>query len=121
MSAKTKATPAEPTSPLMHFWMVFGVIHFKKDEEVIGIGANVLATTPEKKFNHSAMDKVHREFARRVYEEHGVNPNDISGITLQTINWLGEMTEEEMFGARPAPVAPAPEAPANEPVHPAHQ
>lgn len=86
-----------------HFWMVYGVVHYKQEgtTDVSIVGANVLAATPEVKFNHTALDKVHREFARRVMKEHKVNPNNITAITLQSINYLGEMTGDEMFGAEP--------------------
>lgn len=99
-----------------HFWMVLGQVQFVHENEQKGIMANVLAHTPEQKFNHVALDAVHREFARRVVEEFGINPNDITNIVMHNVNWLGQMAPEEMFG--PAPTEPA----ASEaPVHPAQQ
>lgn len=105
---------SEVKVPVHHYWMVVGNIQYTMGETPMGVTANVIASTPEPKFNHKAFDGVQREFARRVMEEHGVNPNDITNIIMSNICYLGEMTQEEMFGAAPAK--------ADEPkAHPAQQ
>lgn len=110
-AAKTKAkteAAAPEAAPIYSWWMVIGSITYKavdpkKADAFIpqGVTANVLSRTPTPKFGHEPMDRVHREFARRCYEEHGVSPNDITAITLHNICYLGEMTEDEMFGPKP--------------------
>ena len=110
-AAKTKAKTeaAAPEAPAIHhWWMVVGSITFKEADPKKagsfvqkGVTANVLSRTPSAKFGHEPMDRVHREFARRCNVEHGVSPNDITAITLHNICYLGEMTEDEMFGPKP--------------------
>lgn len=98
-----------------HVWLVVGNIQFNQEGVPSGVMANVIATTPEPKFNHNAFDGVHREFAKRVVEEHGVNPNDITNIVMQNICYMGHMTPSEIFGPTPVKKEDAP------PKHPAQQ
>lgn len=106
---------SEVKVPVHHYWMVVGNIQYNQNDVAMGVKANVIASTPEPKFNHKAFDGVQREFARRVVEEHGVNPNDITNIVMDNICYLGEMTQEEMFGQPPAQADEAPKE------HPAQQ
>ena len=94
-----QSAPEAPKEELKHFWMVVGAVSFPNPKgEPSGAMANVLTSTPEAKFNHMAFDLVHREFARSVHEQHGVNPADIRSINIQNICYLGHMAPSEMFG-----------------------
>lgn len=100
MSKKTEA-PAQPT--LLHFWMVAGQVNFKDAEgQINGAVINLLVSNKEPKVTHVVLDNIHRQFARRMYETHKVNPNDITAMTILNISYCGEMTETEMFGEQPA-------------------
>ena len=95
----TAPAPEQAAEELKHFWMITGAVQFPGPKgEPAGAMANVLTSTPEAKFNYTAFDLVHREFARSVMEQHGVNPNDIKSINVQNICYLGHMAPSEMFG-----------------------